>query len=120
MNCMMNLTPVIEDCAVEPSPPAASAGRDEEAVISSSRRPAEDEPVTLLIDALLGPARFQPGDRVRVRSYSCKKTTWTVVRRDFWHTDTEPAYMLQAGKGEDAHTRFAFDSDLEPVIGSHG
>ncbi len=117
---MMNWTPVIEDCAVEPSPPAASAGRDEEAVISSSRRPAEDEPVTLLIDALLGPARFQPGDRVRVRSYSCKKTTWTVVRRDFWHPDTEPAYMLAAGAGDDAHTRFAFDSDLEPVIGSHG
>jgi len=72
--------------------------------------------VTLLIDALLGPARFKSGDRVQVKSYSCKKTIWTVVRRDFWHTDTEPAYMLTAGTGEDAHTRFAFDSDLEPVV----
>ena len=71
--------------------------------------------MTLLIDAILGPARFQSGDRVRVKSYSCKKTVWTVVRRDFWHTDREPAYMLQAGKGENAHTRFVFDSDLERV-----
>jgi len=72
--------------------------------------------VTLLIDALLGPARFQPGDRVRVKSYSRKQTVWTVVRRDFWHTDREPAYMLTAGHGDDAHTRFAFDSDLEHVV----
>jgi len=76
--------------------------------------------MTLLIDALLGPARFQPGDRVRIKSYSCKKTCWTVVRRDFWHTDREPAYMLTSGKGEDAHSRFAFDSDLEPATGNHG
>ena len=69
--------------------------------------------MTLLIDALLGPARFQSGDRVQVKSNSCKKMCWTVVRRDFWHTDREPAYMLTAGKGEDAHSRFAFDSDLE-------
>ncbi len=72
--------------------------------------------MTLLIDALLGPARFQPGDRVRVKSYSRKQTVWTVVRRDFWHTDREPAYMLTAGHGDDAHTRFAFDSDLEHVV----
>ena len=68
-----------------------------------------------LIDALLGPARFKPGDRVRVKSFSRKQTVWTVVRRDFWHTDREPAYMLTSGTGEDANTRFAFDSDLEPV-----
>ena len=72
--------------------------------------------MTLLIDALLGPARFGRGDKVQVKSNSCKKTVWTVVRRDFWHTDREPAYMLQAGHGEDAHTRFAFDSDLERVV----
>jgi len=76
--------------------------------------------VTLLIDALLGPARFQPGNRVWVKSSTRKQTVWTVVRRDFWHTDREPAYMLTAGKGENAHTRFAFDSDLEPVARSYG
>jgi len=65
--------------------------------------------MTLLIDTLLGPARFQPGDRVQIKNHR------GLTRRDFWHTDREPAYMLQAGKGEDAHTRFAFDSDLERV-----
>jgi len=69
----------------------------------------------LLIDALLGPARFKPGDRVQVKSSTRKQTVWRIVRRDFWHTDREPAYMLQAGKGENAHTWFAFDSDLEMV-----
>ena len=72
--------------------------------------------MTLLIDALLGPARFHSGDRVRVKNSTRKQTVWRVVRRDFWHTDREPAYMLQAGRGEDAHTRFAFDSDLERVV----
>jgi len=71
--------------------------------------------MTLLIDALLGPARFRPGDRVRIKNHRGLTTRWTVVRRDFWHTDREPAYMLTSGTGEDANTRFAFDSDLEPV-----
>ena|SRR5947209_6235833 len=55
--------------------------------------------------------RFAAGDLVHVRDsgHGFGRAVWRVERRDYWHTDTQPAYRLRHSS---THIRFAFDSDL--------
>jgi uncharacterized protein YeaO (DUF488 family) len=59
------------------------------------------------------PERFSAGDHVTVLDGGMQ---WTVVERDYWWTDTQPAYKLiqryRRRVDQKVKFRFAFQSEL--------